>query len=252
MKDSKDYSPKVTKLFRSLKRTHEVPEMPVYTDPMQAIIDGLVIEAMPLAEAARALKRMAKHFVDLNDLRVSRSEEILEVLRDTSPAAEKSAAAMTRVLNTIFDKFDKVALDNLTHEGKRHAKKELEELAGMTPFSISYCFLTALGGHAIPLNDRMLAYLRAHELVHPDADEHEIAGFLERQIAAKDAFAFYAVLKAEAEAGPVTSAADTATETGKTTAKKAAPKKTTAKKKTVQKKTAVKKKTAQKKTTKKK
>ncbi len=231
MKDSKLYSPKVTKLFRSLKRKHGAAETPKYDDPVQAVVDGLVIEFMKQADAVKALKRMKGHFVDLNDVRVCRSEEILEVFRDDSPEAERSAEAITQTLHTIFDKYDKVTLETLGQEGKRQAHKELEELAGITPFAISYCFVTALGGHAIPLNAAMIGYLRDHELVHPDADGHEIAGFLERQISAADGFTFYTVLKTEVE-----------------TIKPATKKKTAAKKKTTKKKTATKKGTAKKKT----
>ncbi|MHC4552359.1 MAG: hypothetical protein ACYSUT_06285 [Planctomycetota bacterium] len=254
MKDSKEYSPKVTKLFRSLKRKHGKAEAPSYDDPVQAVVDGLVIEAMSADQAAKAIKRMKSHFVDLNDVRVCRNEELLEVFRDDSPAAEKSAAAITATLNAIFDKYDKVTLDAMTHEGKRQAKKELEELTGITPFAISYCFMTALGGHAIPLNEKMLTYLRDNELVHPDADEHAIAGFLERQIAAADGFTFYTVLKAEAEVAAktvtkkkTTAKKKTATKKATATKKKVVKKKTTAKKKTATKKKAVKKKTTKKK-----
>ena len=239
MKDSKDYSPKVTKLFRSLKRKSDKVKMPTYTDPVQAIIDAMVSEHVMQTAAARTLKRMKGHFVDLNDLRVSRSEEVLDVFKDTSEGAEKSAAAMTQVLNTLFEKHNKVTLNFLCHEGKRQAKKDLEEIEGMTSFAASYCFLTALDGHAIPLNPVMLQYLRDHELVHPDATEHEIAGFLERQISAADAYTFYVLLREEAEqAKPVAR-------------KKTAAKKVTKKKK-IQTKKVTKKKTAKKKETKKK
>ena len=228
MKDSKDYSPKITKLFRSLKRKSDKVEMPTYTDPVQAIIDAMVSEHMLQAAATRTLKRMKSQFVDLNDLRVSRKEEILDVFKDTSEGAEKSAAAMTRTLNTLFEKYNKVTLDSLCHEGKRQAKKDLEEIEGMTSFAASYCFLTALDGHAIPLNPVMLQYLRDHELVHPDATEHEIAGFLERQIAAADAYTFYWLLREEAEqAKPVAKKKKVAK---KVTKKKATKKKETKKK----------------------
>ena len=141
------------------------------------------------------------HFVSLNDLRVSRKEEILDVFNETSEAAEKSAAAITQVLNALFEKQNKVTLEALRHEGKRQAKKELEEVPGITSFAVSYCFLTALDGHAIPLNAAMLDYLRDNELVHPDATDHEIAGFLERQISAADAYTFYTLVRDEAEQG---------------------------------------------------
>lgn len=251
MKDSKDYSPKITKLFRSLKRKHGKAEPVTYDDPVRAIVDALVGEVMTQDAASKALKRMESHFVDLNDVRVCRNEEILEVFRDNSPEAEKSASAITRTLNTIFDKYDKVALDTLGQEGKRQAKKELEELTGITPFAVSYCFLTALGGHAIPLNDKMLTYLREHDLVHPEADEHDVAGFLERAISATDAYTFYHVLRTEAESRAAKPAAKKKTAAAKKT-KKATTKKKTAVKKAAKKTTAKKVKKAVKKTVKKK
>ena len=245
MKDSKNYSPKITKLFRSLKRKHGKVEMPVYGDPVQAIVDAMVAEFMDTVNTARALKRMKSHFVDLNDLRVCRKEEVLDVFRESSEEAEKSAAAMTRVLNAVFEKYNKLTLDCLRHEGKRQAKKELEEIKGMTFFSTNYCFLTALDGHAIPLNAKMLQYLREDELVHPDATEQEIAGFLERQISAADAYTFYALLRAEAEQNKAASKKAASQKVEKTKPKT---KKTTKKtaKKTVKKKVSKKKETKKK------
>jgi hypothetical protein len=244
MKNSKKYSPKVTKLFNSLKRKSTKQPMPEYGDPIEAVVYALVSESVPEAVGERLYRRMTKHFVDLNDLRVSRREEIFDVFKSSSEEFEKSATAVTLTLNAIFEKRNRMSLEGLTQDGKRQAHKELSEMEGITHFAVSYCFLTAMGGHAIPLNAKMLDYLRAGELVHPNATDAEIAGFLERQIVAADAYDFYLFLRNEAEQ------AQPASKTKKVTAKK----KTTEKKKTVaKKKTAVKKKAAvQKKVTEKK
>ena len=267
MKNSKKYSPKITKLFNSLKRKSTKQPMPKYSDPIEAVVYALVSESMPEAEAGRLHRRMMKHFVDLNDLRVSRREEIFDVFGGSSEELEKSATAITRTLNTIFEKRNRMSLEGLAQDGKRQAHKELSEMEGITPFAVSYCFLTAMGGHAIPLNAKMLDYLRSGELVHPKATDMEIAGFLERQIGAADAYDFYLFLRNEAEeAQPASkikkkmekkkvSEKEKTTVEKKTVAKKktpvkkkvAAKKKVTEKKKTVtKKKTAVKKKTAKK------
>ncbi|HOK96606.1 MAG TPA: hypothetical protein PK052_01585 [Anaerohalosphaeraceae bacterium] len=234
MKDSKLYSPKLTKLLRSLKRQAGSCSVPRYADPIEAVIYGLICEQFSETAAERIYKRMKSHFVDLNDLRVSRVEEILDVFRDASPAAEHCARAITQVLNAIFDKYDRIALDMLGPDGKRQAHKELSEIKGITPFAVSYCFLTALEGHAVPLNAAMVEYLRKNEYVHPEASESEIAGFLERQIPANDAYTFYMLLRCLIEQG--------ALEKPKSSEKAAASAKT-AKKKTA----AVSKKTAKKK-----
>jgi endonuclease III len=234
MKDSKEYSPRLTKLVRSLKRGAEKCQMPVYADPIEAVVYALISEPMTEAAAARTFKRMKSHFIDLNDLRVSRVEEIVDIFRDASEAAEKSARAVTQVLNTIFDKTDRISLDTLSREGKRQAHKELSDIAGITPFAVDYCFLTALGGHAIPLTERMLDYLKTHQVVHPEATMEEIAGFLERQIPASDAYEFYIRLRNEVEqnhedhaAAPASKkkTAGEAKTTAKKTVKKAAAKK---------------------------
>ncbi|OQY06431.1 MAG: hypothetical protein B6I25_03900 [Planctomycetales bacterium 4572_13] len=237
MKNSKKYSLKITKLFNSLKRKSTKQPMPKYSDPIEAVVYAMVSESMSEAAGRRLYRRMMKHFVDINDLRVSRREEILDVFRDSSEELEKSAASITRTLNAIFAKTNGMMLEGLTQDGKRQAHKDLSEMAGITPFAVSYCFLTALGGHAIPLNAKMLAYLRAGELVHPKATDVEITGFLDRKIAASDAYDFYLLLRHEAEqAQPAAKAKKIAAKKKTVVKKKAAvKKKVTTKKKTVKK-----------------
>ena len=84
MKNSKKYSPKVTKLFNSLKRKSTKQPMPQYKDSIEAVVYALVSESMPEESSGRLYRRMMKHFVDFNDLRVSRREEILDVFKDSS------------------------------------------------------------------------------------------------------------------------------------------------------------------------
>lgn len=252
MKNSKKYSPKVTKLFNSLKRKSKKQPTPEYSDPIEAVVFALVSEPVSEDLGGRLYRRAMKHFVDFNDLRVSRREEILDVFKDSSGISEKTAVAITRTLNTIFEKMNKMSLEELTHDGKRQAHKDLSEIDGITPFAVSYCFLTAMGGHAIPLNAKMLEYLREYELVHPSATDSEIAGFLERQIPAADAYDFYLLLRKEAEQSRPASKTKKVAAKKKTKTKKAAVKKKTTKKVAAKKKTTVKKKaTAKKKTVKK-
>lgn len=201
MKDSKEYSPKLMKLVRSLKRNGEKPQMPAFEDPIEAVVYGLISEPTTETAAVRTFKRLKSHFIDLNDLRVSRVEEIQDVMREVSEPSEKSARAITQMLNSVFDKTDHISLDHLCKEGKRQAHKELSEIAGITPFAANYAFLTALGGHAIPLTEGMLTFLRHNQIVHPEASLEDISGFLERQIAASDAYEFYALLRNEVEQG---------------------------------------------------
>ncbi len=221
MKNSKHYSPKVETLLKTLKKKAGPVTPPTYDDPVEAVVYACISAHTTEANAKAIHRRIGAHFVDMNDLRISRPEEIKELYGEPSPGTE-SATLLRRILNAIFDTYDKVSLKELTAEGKRQARKELEEIPGMTPFVAAYTFLTALGGHAIPLTDRMIAYLLQHEMIHPKSTQHEIVSFLERHIHAVDAYTFYALLRAETEGGIKPAASKKA---------KAAPKKKTVKKK---------------------
>jgi len=201
MKNSKDYGAKIDKLFKSLKKDNSAIKPVTYKEPVDAMVYAFVSAFTTEANAAKMIKRIHSHFVDVNDLRVSRPEEIVEVFGEMTDAAAASAQAMTTALNAIFEKYDKVSLDALCGEGKRQARKELEQIAGVTPFVAAYTTLTAFGGHAIPLTDRMVDYLKQNELVDPEATTEAIESFLERHISAADAYSFYALLRAEAEGG---------------------------------------------------
>ncbi len=221
MKNSKEYAQKIRKLYRSLKREYPTVESVTYEEPAEAVVHAILTENLSQATAQSASKRFADYFVDLNDLRVSRAEEITEVLGEDSPVTREVASALSRALLAIFDQYNAVSLQALKKVGKRPAKQVLERLDGVSHYVANYCMLTSLQGHAIPLTTKMIEYLRSNELVDAGADEHDIEGFLARQISAKNAYEFYALLRRESESpGRGRKKTTTGKTKSKTTAKK--------------------------------
>lgn len=203
MKNSKEYATRLQKLYRTLKRAHPKVETVTHADPIDALICGIVSEHASESATRRAMKGFRGTFVDWNDLRVSRAEEIVEVLQEDSGASRMAASALTTTLRAVFDEYHSLSLESLKKLGKRPAKQVIESLEGVGHFVVSYCMLTALQGHAIPLTQTMAAYLRDNEIVDPEADTQDIEGFLTRQVAAKDAYEFYSLLRRESEAPKV-------------------------------------------------
>lgn len=225
MKNSTLYAAKIAKLYRDMKKEHGKVKTVEYEDPIEAIVFGSLCEHLTLSSARSSMRKITKHFVDLNDLRVSRPEEFIEVLGGHSEEVDAVAFELSESLNGIFSKFDTVKLMELKELGKRQAKKELEDVEKVTPFAVGYCFLTALGGHAIPVSKLMADYLRVEGFVHPKAKEHDIEGFLERQNKSEDAYEFFMLLKAHSDASAKKTAKKVAKEEAKT-AKKTKVKKT--------------------------
>lgn len=199
MKNSSEYSKKLRRLYNSLKRKYPKIQPVTHDDLVEALIYSIVSENLTARAAQTAMKRLAENFVDFNDLRVSRSEEIIETLGEDTPETKQIASSLTMALAAVFNRYNTLSLEALKNIGKRPAKQALGQMDGTSRFVVNYCVLTALHGHAIPLTARMLEYLRDNELVHPDADEQEIEGFLTRQIPARNGYEFYRLLRIQSE-----------------------------------------------------
>jgi len=195
MKNSKEHSAKIDKIIRSLRNFLPKVKPPEVTEPLEALLFGLLCEHRPEKNARKIFKNLLSHFADLNDLRVSRAEEILDIFQDHSPEASATASTLTRALNRAFDRYDMLTLAPLKDIGKRQAKKELQYLAPASPFAVNFCFLTALGGHAIPINPQMMEFLKSNQLIDPDTPPEQIDTFFERYVSASKAWEFYQLLR---------------------------------------------------------
>lgn len=215
MKNSKEYTGKIQKLYRTLIRKYPKVPLVSHEDVLDAIVYAMICRELPEQAADAVMKRFRDYFVDWNELRVSRSEEVIEVLGKDTPASRNIASTIMKVLGGIFNEYHKVSLEGLKKIGKRPAKQALEKIDGISRFVVDYCMLTSLQGHAIPLTEHMVEYLKSNELADPDANEQEIGGFLAKQISAKKGYEFYALLRAESE-----SPGSTKTKSAKETAKK--------------------------------
>jgi len=199
MKNSKEYSKKVNELYRSLKAKYPKVKKVTYDEPAEALVYAIIGEYMNMPATESAIKRFADYFIDLNDLRVSRVEEIVELLGEDTPTTKDIASTLTKALRTVFNEYNNVSLEALKKIGKRPARQALEKMDDVSRFAANYCMLTSLQGHAIPLTKGMIEYLRNNQLVHPDADEQQIEGFLAKQIPAENAYEFYALLRRQSE-----------------------------------------------------
>jgi endonuclease III len=199
MKDTKSFADKIQQLFRSLKRKYPKPDCPVYEEPVDALVYAFLSEQPTDQQAHITLKRIREHFIDLNDLRVSRPEEIVEVTGPDSAITLQTAAKLTTALKAIFEKYNMITLADIKKIGKKPIREILSRLPAVSPFVVDYCMLTAFSSHAIPLTERMLHYLKAEHIAMPDADPQQVSQMLTRQISAKEAYTFFALLRKEAE-----------------------------------------------------
>jgi endonuclease III len=198
MKDSKKYAKQIQVLFKKIKGPAKI-QPPEYQDPMESLVFGLLTENLTIHDTEAAMKRFHECFVDLNDLRVSRTEEVFEMFGQKSDALRQSAGSVSKVLNTVFNKTNSISLESLKKIGKRQVKELLHKIDGVTDFAIDYCMLTAFEAHAIPLTGSMVDYMKNTGLAHSEATREEIQGFLAKQISADKAYEFYYLFRKHSE-----------------------------------------------------
>ncbi len=240
MRNSREYAAVLSKLVRRIRREQGAVEEPELHDPQTELVLACLSFHAPEAKAKAALSKLNGSFVDINELRVCRENEVARMLGTGYPAARETAGLLITSLKALFEKQDTVSLDDLHAMGKRDAKAYLESLEGLPPYVVARVMLRGLGGHSFPLHDKMLEMLRDEEVIDPNADVADVQGFLERQIAAKDILKHYMLLREYADSYDGKKTATTKKVTRNSTTKK----KTAAKKKT---KTGAKKKTTTKK-----
>jgi len=199
MKNTIQYSQKIKKLFNALKKGDEKPKKTASSDFIEAMIFAGLCQNCSESSAKAALKKIQSHFVDYNDLRVARREEIVEIIGSDITNAPKTAEAITFLLNAIFQKYDSLAPEDFTGAGKKNARDILEKLNGMTAFICNYVMLTVLNVHAVPLTDKMIEYLRTNDLIDPQWDNAQTTLFIEKQISASNAYAFYTAIRHDSE-----------------------------------------------------
>ena len=207
MKRGTHYAKKLKRAYSKFRGCAARRSIPEPTPPVEQLILAVLSQETSLSRARKAAKQLNEDMIDYNELRVSTPAEISESIDRHVPRAVQCAKALIRLLNAIYRTEYAVSLDSLTSKGIREVKSSLERLEGITPYVTASVLLWSLGGHAVPINDPVLEFLKKQELVDPRASCAEVQSFLERHISAAEARSFcldleaYATSRAGAPAG---------------------------------------------------
>lgn len=229
MKDSAEHGGRLKKLCSRLKVEIGEVKLRERTDPTTELVLGCLSAVATEAKAHTMLHRIRNHFVDFNELRVSRPEELAEVMGKQFPKVRETAGQIGTVLKQVFVKHDSLDLSELVEGNKRDAKAFLDGLGGVTPYLVARVMLNSLEAHAFPVHEGMLVMLKGEDVIPEKADAADVQGFLERHVSATSVRETHALLRKHADNyRPKRKAGDKAAAkaTKKKTAKKAVKKST--------------------------
>ncbi|MEK7732289.1 MAG: hypothetical protein AAB363_10575 [Planctomycetota bacterium] len=195
MKDGTRYARRLKKAYAKLRQSVAEPKIPEVDDPMRRLAIAILGVECGDAEAARAIDRIFTAMVDWNEVRVSSVAQVYRAMGDRIPQGLDRARQLLDALQAIYEREHRVSLDRLRGIGRREARDYLEALQGVDDFAAASVMLWCFGGHAIPVNDKLLASLREAELVHPNATRAEVQAFLERNVNSAQAKEFSVIMR---------------------------------------------------------
>ena len=195
MKSGTVYAAKLKKLYAKLRAAMPKPDIPEPDDPLHRLAVSILGIRAGEERATQAVNRALAEMVDWNEIRVSSAAELHRAIGNAVPDALQRCKLLVRALQAIYDKENRVSLDRLLTLRRRESKEFLDKLDGIDAFAAASVQLWSLGGHAIPVDDRLLDELRKAELVEPSADRAEVQAFLERNVSAADAKAFCILMR---------------------------------------------------------
>lgn len=181
-------------MLRSLKSKLGHTARLAPSDPITQLILGIFSRDLPENKARDVLDRLQAMVVDYNELRVIAPIELTEVVGDISDARIK-CEDLSRALNRIFAAEHTVSLDHLLDAPVGEINAYLDQVDGLEPYTRARIKLLGFKRHAIPLDEAMLAYVRANGMVPAKYGHKEAQEFLARRIPEKEALASVALLK---------------------------------------------------------
>lgn len=153
------------------------------------------------AKARGALRRVRECVVDYNELRVCLPHELGELLGERYPRAQERTERLHAALTDLYRREHAMSLARLAEAPKREALAYLASLEGVPSYVAARVFLVTLGGHAVPVDDRLLAMLQTEGLGECGSTPEAAGAWLERHVRATEALQTHLLLQAWADEG---------------------------------------------------
>jgi hypothetical protein len=171
---TKDTAPAV--LLLAKKEASSAPHPPRALEHLAFAI--LMEGGADTEESLSALARLRRHFVDWNEIRVARTQELAKAMGDT-PNAERAALRIKEEYNAFFEKKGVLSYEFLAAgkpvEMRRVLNQLLPHLAKSAGSLLLYEFCA---GATLPLSDAALKQAKKDGAVGKSADKNQAARIL--------------------------------------------------------------------------
>jgi len=156
----------------------------------------------PRAGAEKAVDKLVKSFIDLNEIRVSLGDELLDAIGASYPQGRERVQRLMEAMGEVFMREHQMELVSLKGKGKREQREYLDTLPGLTGAMAAQVFALAFEGHAVPVDERLLTALKEAGALEDNCDATHAENIVTRSIKAGEAVETFYALWAWVDANP--------------------------------------------------
>lgn len=185
---SKETAADPKKLAALLKRLKPLEPADVAQDsePIAQLVLSFLNWETTRRQAQAAFDRIVASVVDLNELRVSLEPEIVHMIGSDYPLAVQRVMRLRQTMNEIYRREHDWRPNSFANKGKKEQRAYLETLPGIVPYVSSRVALVSFGGHAMPVDNKLVTLLQREEVVDEEMDLGDVESFLLKNIKADE------------------------------------------------------------------
>ena len=171
----------IAKVHKVLKKHYKPIAPPADRSVLDHLLYACLLENARYEAADEAFARLKELYFDWNEIRVTTVTELAEGMTGL-PDASGAAQRLKKSLQSIFEGAYSYDMEALKKQNLGKSEKDLEKIAGSTPFVRAYVSQNGLGGHSIPVSQGALDVLYAVGVVNDSEADKGIVPGLERAI----------------------------------------------------------------------
>lgn len=184
----------LSKVHKVLKKHYKPAVPPAERSVLEHLLYACCLENARVEAADEAFAKLKELFFDWNEVRVTTTTELAEVMASI-PDAPAAATRIKKSLQSVFEASYTFDLDPLQKQNLGKAEKDLEKIVGSSAFVRAYVVQHALGGHSIPVNAGAVDAMYSVGVISDnEADKSQIPG-AERAIAKNKGVEFGSLLQ---------------------------------------------------------
>ena len=160
---------------------------------LEALMLGILEDGAPDGKAATALRRLLRHFVDWNEVRVGDPHEIADALSGVPNAVEK-AQIMRAVLDRLVERTCELSLEYLRDKSQREALRLINGIEGFPESALARTICIELDHDVMPLTPKITMICRRLGLLKQGLDQKTSLRRVQSAVSKAQMFEFHSLL----------------------------------------------------------